>query len=85
MIEFIELHLPTGHCKVRVVADGMPTTRDPADFTYRITIDPDGWCECRSRAHGAGSTRYRTFRTYAHAQAHAIKWAKRKIAEARRA
>lgn len=85
MIEFVETFREDGSAFVRMKANGLPTTRDATDYTYRIIIAPDGWCESRSRAHGAGSTRYRVFRTYAEAQAHGIKWAKRKIAEAKKA
>lgn len=80
MIEFIENGNREGYLSISVQAEGLPMRRDPKDFRYHITVRPDGWCETRSRANGAGSVRYYNFRTYAEAQAHATKWVKRKIA-----
>lgn len=85
MIEFKELARRDGYMTIVVMADGLPIGRDPKDFRYVITLRPDGACEARSRANGAGSTRHYSFRTYDAAQSHAAAWAKRKIAEARRA
>lgn len=85
MIEFNEIARRDGYMTIVVKAAGLPAGRDPRDFRYVITLRPDGACESRSRANGAGSTRHYSFRTYDAAQAHAVAWAKRKIVEARRA
>lgn len=78
-IEFLESYRD-GETHVRLVAPNLPKARDGRQYAYRIRVRADGWCECVSRANGAGSTRYYSFRTLDGAFAHAIKWAKRKIA-----
>jgi hypothetical protein len=80
MIQFNEIAQRDGYMTVVLQADGMPVSRDSRDFRYVITVRPDGACESRSRAFGAGSTRHYSFPTYDAAQAHAVAWAKRKIA-----
>lgn len=85
MIEFVELAAPTGEMSAYLKCEELPHRQHPMDYRYSIRIRVDGWCECKSRSSGAGSTRYYTFRTYPQALEHARKWAKRKIAEARRA
>jgi hypothetical protein len=84
MIEFIETTNRDGETSAYLKAEGMPKGAKPEDYKYHIRVRADGWCECRSRAYGAGSTRYYSFRTYAEAMEHGVKWAKRKIAEAKR-
>ena len=85
MIEFLELAAPTGEMRVSLKCDELPARAHPMDYRYSIRIRIDGWCECKSRANGAGSTRYYKFRTYPQALEHARNWALRKISEARRA
>jgi hypothetical protein len=80
MIEFIETALPDGHGRSRLRAEGLP-----AGMAYTITVRPDGWCEAKSRANGNGSVRYYSHRSYDEAMTHATQWARRKIAEAKRA
>lgn len=79
MIDFFEMHNPDGTMLSCLRADGLPR-----GMSYTIKIREDGWCESKSRAHGNGSIRYYSHRTYAEAQAHALTWAKRKIREATR-
>lgn len=77
-IEFIETYKADGYTHVAIKAEGLPE-----GMYYRMTVRPDGWVEAKSRARGAGSTRYYTHRTLEAAQQHATAWARRKIAEAR--
>lgn len=79
MIEFIETALPDGYMQSRLRADGLPS-----GMYYIIAVRPDGWCEAKSRANGKSSVRYYSHPTYAAAQTHALQWARRKIAEAKR-
>ena len=80
MIEFIESYTREGEMHVRLFAPDLPKAYDGKQYAYQIRVRTDGWCECRSRSNGAGSTRYHTFRTLDDAMAHAVRWAKRKIA-----
>jgi len=78
MIEFVERYTPDGYMLVSMKAD-----RLPAGMYCKLTVRPDGWTEMKTRANGNGSIRYRSLRTYSEARVAAIKWAGRKIREAR--
>ena len=78
MIEFFERFRPDGGMSASVRADGLPE-----GMHYRITYWPDGKVTAQSRAHGRGSVRYYTHRTYMEALAHGYHWAQRKVTEAR--
>jgi hypothetical protein len=84
MIEFFETHNADGTSDIRLVAPALPKAYDGKQFSYTIRLRDDGWCECKSRADGPGSTRYYAFRRLDDAFAHGMKWAKRKIAESKR-
>jgi len=86
MIEFIETYKKDGIMRIRLQADEMPTAWacDSKDYTYTITVFPQGRAMSKSRSCGNGSVRYHHFNTYEEAQAHAIAWAKRKQAEERK-
>ena len=80
MIEFNELVHRNGRFTSALSSPDLP-----AGMYYRLWEDNHGrWCS-KSRADGNGSIRYHSHRTLAEAQAHGVKWAKRKIAEAKRA
>jgi len=79
-IEFVERYTNGGEMQVRLVAPNLPKAYDGKQYAYQIRVRTDGWCECRSRAGGNGSIRYYTFQTLDEAMAHAVTWAKRKIA-----
>ena len=83
MIEFSEKVVADGVMKVALLCPELPVACDGRKYRYVITVCSDGWCRTSSRANGNGSIRYYSFRTYAQAQEHAVRWAKRKIAEAR--
>lgn len=81
MIEFFETYNADGTANIRMVAPALPTAYDGKKFSYTIKVKGNGWCECKSRSNGPGSTRYYAFRTLDQAFAHGMKWAKRKIRE----
>jgi hypothetical protein len=83
MIEFIETYDTLGNLNARLKADGMPSRCNAQDYTYTITVFESGSAYSKSRACGNGSVRHHVFMTYAEAQEHAIKWAKRMIAKER--
>ena len=84
-IDFLETYNDDGTITAELRAnETLGKRREWKDYRLTITVRDDGWCETRSRAHGAGSTRYYTHKSYDDAQAHAVAWARRKIAEARR-
>jgi hypothetical protein len=85
MIEFKETFTFEGLTVVKLVADGLPARCNPKDYKYTITVWPEGHAVGKSRSCGNGSVRYHHFKTYAEAQEHAVTWAKRKIAEERKA
>lgn len=82
MIEFIETHYSDNTATARLACDALPQRNHVGDYRYTIRVRADGRCECKSRANGAGSTRYYTFRTYSEAMNHARKWALRQIKRA---
>ena len=84
MIEFKETFTFDGITLVKLVADGMPDRGNSKDYQYTITVWPAGNALSKSRAWGNGSVRYYHFKTYAEAQEHAVKWAKRQIAHERK-
>lgn len=84
-IEFSEVFHSDGAISARLVCADLPKGADARDYTYRIYRNPAGWCETTSRSFGKGSIRYGRAQSYEAAQQAAIKWAERKIAEARRA
>jgi hypothetical protein len=81
MIEFLEFHNADGTSNIRMVSDELPTAYDGKKFSYNIQVSANGWCQCKSRSNGPGSTRYYAFRTLDQAFTHGMKWAKRKIRE----
>lgn len=83
MIEFKETFSFDGITLVKLCADGMPERNNGKDYQYTITVWPEGRAMGKSRAWGNGSVRYYQFKTYAEAQEHAVKWAKRQIAKER--
>lgn len=84
-IDFLETYNNDGSITAELRAnEPLGKRRESKDYRLTITVRDDGWCETRSRAYGMGSTRYYTHKSYDEAQAHAVAWARRKIAEARR-
>jgi hypothetical protein len=84
MIEFRETYNADGTADIRMVAPELPKAYDGRQYAYTIRVREDGWCECKSRAEGPGTTRYYSFRKLDDAFAHGMKWAKRKISEAKK-
>jgi hypothetical protein len=84
MIEFRETYNADGTADIRLVAPELPKAYDGRQYAYTIRVREDGWCECKSRAEGPGTTRYYSFRQLDDAFAHGMKWAKRKISEAKK-
>jgi len=84
MIEFRETYNADGTADIRLVAPELPKAYDGRQYAYTIRVREDGWCECKSRAEGPGTTRYYSFRQLDDAFAHGTKWAKRKISEAKK-
>ena len=84
MIEFNETYNADGTSDIHLVAPALPKAYDGKQYAYTIRVREDGWCECKSRADGPGSTRYYAFRRLDDAFSHGMKWAKRKIAESKR-
>jgi hypothetical protein len=85
MIEFSETYNANGTADIRMVAPALPKAYDGKQYSYTIWVREDGWCFSMSRSEGPGSTRYYKFRTLDETFAHGMKWAKRKIAQAKRA
>lgn len=81
MVEFLEKHHADGTSTIVMVSDELPNGYDGKRYAYTIRVREDGWCECKSRSNGPGSTRYYSFRTLDQAFTHGMKWAKRKIRE----
>lgn len=84
MIEFFETYSADGTANIRMVAPALPKAFDGKQYAYTILVKANGWCECKSRSEGPGSTRYYSFRTVDDAFAHGTKWAKRKISTAKK-
>lgn len=80
MIQFSEKFTSDGGMRAEVHADGLPS-----GMYYQIQLRADGKCLAKSRAYGNGSIRYYSHRSYEEALAHGFQWAKRKVAEAKRA
>ncbi len=88
-IEFAESFLPNGCLFARLACNELPTARDGRRFSFTIQQIPEGeyaagWFQCRSRADGDGSLRYRTYRTLEEAEEVGRKWVTRKVMEVRR-
>lgn len=83
-IDFTETYNDDGTMTSTLCAVGLGKRREWKDYRLTIHVRADGWCETRSRSNGAGSTRYYEHRTYDEALDHAVRWARRKIAEANR-
>ena len=85
MMEFKETYHPTGEITSRLVCDELPAAYDGRRYSWVITVKPNGVCHSRSRAEGNGSVRYYYDFSYDDAMAHAVSWAERKIAGAKKA